>query len=387
MRDWQAIFSAHQPRLMQTAFVAAFFALIALPLVLVIVPPERGFPAAENRLPAPAPNFAKILRGDGRMAPDLNRWFDDRVGFRWTFIRLYNEIDYSLFGHSNKVYIGRDGMLFDRAFLAAKVGAERAGDAQRNEVQERFLALARYLDRRNMRLVIVSNPSKASAYPQLLPADAPRFPAVTQFDKLRRFLRESPQWLYVDGQDASTSCALQPYFLRLDVHATQPSIFCIAKEIVSRIAVAEGRPAAYWNPNFTYHKERSYGGGLGRFMSLLRIPSELADTADSAFAFSDPTPEGSFEDDPNHFFEVIYRTHEPLRANKLPPTLLYGNSFANHYAHAGMYFQFADLYRVRSNGLPLEPMLSRIPQGTRYVVVQFLEVFLDDILRSRIPED
>jgi hypothetical protein len=207
MRVWQALRSAYQPRLVQAAFVGTFFALIALPLVPAIVPFGRSFPEAENRLPAPPPNFAKILLGNGRMATELNRWFDDRVGFRWFFIRLYNQIDYSLFGHSNKVYVGREGMLFDRSFLDEKISAERAGDARRNAVQEKFAALARYLDRRNIRLVIVSNPSKASVYPELLPTDAPRFPAITQFDRLRRFLRESPQWLYVDGQEVSTSCA------------------------------------------------------------------------------------------------------------------------------------------------------------------------------------
>lgn len=376
-------------RRMQIAFIAAFFAMVALPLAQMLVPFVDVRPITENRVPAPLPNFtAKILHGDGRVATDLNRWFDDRVGFRSFFIRLHNQIDYSLFNHSDKVYIGRDGTLFLRSYLDAKVSHERAGEAWLQGLQAQFLALARYLDRRNIRLVIVSNPISATVYPELLPPDAPRFPGVTQFDDLRRFLRETNQWSYVDGQDVMAHCGPYRKFYRTDLHTTTPASFCIAQAIVSRIAVAEHQHASFWNPNFTYHPQPNFSGGnLTNVMSTLVGAVETIDVAESLYVLGQPVPEGSFEQDPRNFFETIYRAREPFANGKLPAMVLYGNSFVDPYLHSGLYFQFTEVYRVRSNMISIDAMLANMPRSTRYVTVQFLEAFLSEFLNYRIPND
>jgi hypothetical protein len=121
-------------------------------------------------------------------------------------------------------------------------------------------------------------------------------------------------------------------------------------------------------------------------MSVISGPSEIIDVPDTRYAGEQPL-EGTLDNDPDHFFETIYRTQEPLRQSKLPPLVLYGNSFVDPYIESGMYFQFAEVYRVRSNGIPVEAMLLHIPPSTRYVVVQFLEAYLGEFLGYRIPSE
>src|SRR5262249_8796746 len=334
----------------------------------------------EKRNLAPAPDFvSKVLHGDGRLAQEANRWFDDRMGFRPLFVRLHNQIDYTLFGHSDKVYIGRDNTLFLRSFVDTHISIERQGDAWRHKLQDQFLKLAGYLRSRNIRLVIVSNPDKSTVQSDLLPTDAPLRPPVTQFDKLRNFLRENSQWSYVDGVDVFAHCGHYRPFYRTDIHSTTPAGDCMAKQIVARIAELEQLPADFWNPTFSYHTEAWSSGGLTSFMSIMSKITEQIDIRDSDSSYmGGPAPGGLLQQDPAGFFETIYRADSSLVGRKLPPMILYGNSFVDPFLESGLYFQFAEVYRVRSNGIPVEAMLRRLPSSTRYVVVQFLEAFLNN---------
>lgn len=374
-------------RRIQLTFVAVFFALIGFPLLQMAVPLVRISPVEENRLPAPLPDFAEIvLHGDGRLATPINRWFDDRIGFRALFIRLYNQLDYSLFRHSARLYIGRDGTLFLRDFVDAKIAHERAGAPWQQAIQEQFLALARHLERRGIRLVIVSNPAKASVLTDRLPPDAPRLPSPSQFDTLRRFLSGHPAWIHVDGQSVMGQCGDYPLFYRTDIHLTMPAGYCIAQEIVSRIAVAEGHPPMLWSPQVMYQRKDRFSGGLATFLAVLFKPTEPIELPETIYHAGQAAPDGSFERDPDGFFETIYRTHEPRRGAKLPPMVLYGNSFAADYLRSGLFFQFADVHSVRNNDIPLKDALARLPPATRYLIVQLFEPFLGDFLQAQIPE-
>lgn len=375
-------------RRIQQAIVCVFAAMVVFPLVQMIYPVIRISPIEENRTLAPAPDVFKIIfNGDGRVAAELNRWFDDRIGFRSLFIRLRNQIDYSLFSHSDKLYIGNDGTLFHRANLDAIVAYERGGEAWQQAVRAKFTALAHYLSRRDIRLVIVSNPAKETEEADRLPPDAPRLPADTQFHKLRRFLASRPEWIYVNGQDYIGKCGDDPPFYRTDIHSTMPVDYCIAKEVVSRIAVAEGRPATFWNPSFTYYRKNGFSGNLASVMAVLIKPTESIELPHTLYHSALSVPEGTFSADPDGFFETVYRTHEALRGDKLPPMVLYGNSFAAGYLRSGIYFQFAEVHSVRSNGIPVEAALRNLPPSTRYMVVQFFEPFLGDFLQYQIPEE
>ncbi len=371
----------------QLVFVSIFFALIAFPIVQTIFPFVQINPVEENRAPAPLPDFrAIIVNGDGRLAPPLNRWFDDRIGFRPLFIRLHNQLDFWLFHHSERVYVGQGGMLFMRDFIDAKIAHERAGAPWLQTLQDMFTALARHLDRRGIRLVIVTNPAKESVYPDRLPPEAPRLPSPSQFDKLRAFLSADPGWIYVDGQSVMGQCGDYPLYYLTDVHVTMPAGYCTAKEIVSRIAVAEGHPATFWNPSVTYSRMNRFTGGIGTFLAVLFKPTEPIDLPDPLYRAEAPAPEGSFSRDPDGFFQIIYQTHEPLRAGKLPPMVLYGNSFATDYLRSGALFQFSEVHSVKNNDIPIQAALRKLPPSTRYLVVQLFEPFLNDALTYEIPQ-
>ena len=377
-----AIDAAGRARLLRALFVALFLAILVLPAVQAIKPIIEVAPVEDNRPPAPPPDFDDIvLTGNGRLAPAVNVWFDDHLSLRSLFIRLHNQLDYWLFRHSDKVYIGSDGMLFLRSDVDKRALYQQKGDDFQRDLRAQFVKLARWLDRRGVRLVVVSNPIKASVFPEQLPSDVPVVTSPTQFDRLRTFLAAGNEWIYVDGQDVMPRCGTYTLFYRTDIHSTSPAISCIAKEVVARIAVAEGRPATFWQPHFTFH-EQGFLGGLTKFMAVLTDPGERVDAPDPQ-----PAPEGSFLEHPQPPFEMIWQARPSLRDSKLPPVVLYGNSFVDYYLQAGFYFQFGEVYRVRNNRIPVETVLEKLPAGTRYFVFQFLEVYLDELRAYHIPDE
>ena len=109
-------------------FLAAMVAMLLAPFGATLWHPHFLVvqPVDEHRTPARFPAPSLLLDGGGAFATQLNKWFDDRVGVRDLLIRTKNQIDYSLFHTSRRVYVGRDGWLFEHAtFLSA--AAIRAG--------------------------------------------------------------------------------------------------------------------------------------------------------------------------------------------------------------------------------------------------------------------
>jgi hypothetical protein len=372
----------------QITFLSVLMCAVLLPLMQSVIGFVEIRALDEKRTLAALPAFSeKIIRGDGRLAADINRWFDDRVGFRSLFIRLSHQIDYTFFDYAEKVLIGKDGWHYDRSMVDAKVRAERGGIPFQESIQRKFVAIADYLNRKNVRLIIVGNPDKITLLPQFAPAETPSFPSRDQFQKLREFLKQNLRWRYVDGTDVMPSCGGRDSFYRLDIHITSPAAFCLAEKIVSEIAVWEGRSAAYWRPHFTYYRSPGHSGGIASFMSLLIEPKEVYDVATSYHRLETKTPEGVFDQTPHAVFEWKYHSNTTSREGKLPAVILYGNSFADQYLGAGFHAQFSDTYRVRSNGIPIQNMLRSMGPDVRYVVFQFLESHLANLLAYEIPSD
>jgi hypothetical protein len=345
-------------------------------------------PLDERRQLGPAPDIIGILLyGDGRLGRGINLWFDDHVGFRPWLVRLSNELDYRIFKYSNKVLVGENGWLYDPGFLADRVDAERKGEAQARPFREKLLAIANYLARREIRLVVVSNPMKATIYPQFLPASAPRFPRFNEFQKLRAFLGQQPNWIYIDGQDVLEHCGSgYDHFLRTDHHLTEPAELCFPREVVGRIAIAEGRGMSPWHERFEFPAYPWGGGALARFLAIFVPPEEISYHPQGLFD-SVPPPEGRFEEKPSPPFELVYHTDPTYRADKFPQIVLFGNSFVDLYLPGGMINYFTDVYRIRGNGEQLSEALRTIPAGTRYFVLQFLEPYIASMLATSVPPD
>jgi hypothetical protein len=125
------------------AYFGAFAAFLLGVLSASLLPFAAVLPLQENRTKSPFPDPMLLL--DNSTAPafaeKLNLWVDDRVGLRDLFIRIKNQIDYSAFSASRKVYVGSDGVLFNRDLTDARLNIERISEAAYRDLEQRLAAL------------------------------------------------------------------------------------------------------------------------------------------------------------------------------------------------------------------------------------------------------
>jgi len=340
----------------------------------------------EYREPAPPPDIiGKIAHGDGRIAHDVNAWFDDRMGFRSVLTRVANQIDYSIFSYSEKVLIGKDGWLFDPSVLTTARDPSSAID----ELSRKMAQLAEFLRRRNIRLVVITTPAKETFYPEYLPTRRPSSPAITTFEKFSVYLKsgEGKDWIYIDSRNIFTrakSDGVDLYF-HTDHHSTTYGSLLIAKTFVNRLAEAEGVDWRWDPPNLELFPQDMENGSNLRFLSLFSYNKETILEPRGDYAYPDnPPPDGIFEKSPPQPFEVIF--HNQSGHSTLPRTVLFGSSFLDRYLSVGAYSHFRDVYRVRGKSDEIGPALQAIPEGTRYFVYQVWETHLMTLRDAEIPE-
>jgi hypothetical protein len=156
-------------RLLSMIFLMVVAACLAVPLMPTVYPfAGTVVPAVdEHRLPNPLPSPLLLQRGTDAFAVGLNKWFDDRVGLRDLFIRIKNQIDYSVFHTSRRVLVGSNSWLFDREDTG--LAMERLDAAGLKTAEDRFLVLARRLQDKGVRLLVVGYPDKSRIYPEMMP--------------------------------------------------------------------------------------------------------------------------------------------------------------------------------------------------------------------------
>ena len=144
----------HAERNLAFAFLGCLTLALVLPLLQTFHPIFGTVvtPLEERRAPSPFPSPSLLLGTTGEFATALNNWFDDRVGFRDLFIRTKNQIDYTFFKTSKKVYVGSNGWLFLRG--EGHAVSELDGDGLL-ALEESYVNLAQRLREKGVRLIVL----------------------------------------------------------------------------------------------------------------------------------------------------------------------------------------------------------------------------------------
>jgi hypothetical protein len=370
-------------------FVA--FCLVA-PLVQTLYPifgKSIVAPVEERRAASPFPRLHLLTGANGDFATELNKWFDDRVGFRDLFIRAKNQIDYTLFDTSKKVWIGSDGWLFDR------YGPQDVTDldaAQLASLEDGFVTLARLLRDRGVRLLVAGYPDKAAIYPEMAPPQMPLPPAGGNYGRLRQFLAGRSELVFIDVEammKREKAISPEPLYYKTDMHVTEATQLPVVKEIVARIAIAENRPDIRWNEKLRLSHERWNYGGWGRFMSLLSQPVEVVPYYVGGYTIGATEPDGQWNLPDPHIldradagvgrpFDWEFRSLPELCASRLPGMVLFGNSFSDYYWPLGLQRYFCFIRRARDPISRFKLFYDTMPADTKYFIFQYYEPWLRD---------
>lgn len=376
-------------RTVKIAFVAIMGVLLALPGMQMIRPFVDIPVLEEYRRLAPFPDAGLLFSGHHATRSNaLNAWFNDNMGFRPLLTRLNNQLDYSVFGYSRRLLIGKDGWFFDNEWIENQLKQERSGEPLQRRLQEKVAMISCYLAARNVKLVMVSIPASWTVYPEFLPADAPKLRRPTPLETFSSFLKTRTDLLYVDGMDILLPESPRGLYLKTDHHFNAIGAYLLARALVRKIAESEGRTVDPWDREPRFVPIRNWNGNLARFLSVFDSPVETNYAVDPADAYDQKHPPAgqSFTAGPPPF-EFTYRNDGP-RHDKLPAIVLFGNSFSDFFVEPGMYEFFRAAYRARGVGQQeIEPALRSTPGDARYFVFQFAEPFLDALTYAKIPRD
>jgi hypothetical protein len=118
------------------------------------------------------PTFSWPGVRDNSYQTSFEHYVEVNLGFRPWFIRLRNQLSYTLFrvSHTQEVLVGRDLVLYEKPPIHNYLGEDFVGEAVVEHHIRRFRAVQDTLARRGKLVVLVAVPSKASFMPEYLPA-------------------------------------------------------------------------------------------------------------------------------------------------------------------------------------------------------------------------
>jgi SGNH hydrolase-like domain, acetyltransferase AlgX len=389
LRHAWAIASRHGERNLCYVFLGLAALCLVAPLLQTLHPVfgTIGAPLEERRAASPFPALRLLGGTNGDFAAGLNKWFDDRVGFRDLFIRAKNQIDYTLFDTSKKVWIGSDGWLFDRFPAGFDLD-----DAQLSILEKGFVTLAHWLGDRDIHLIVVGYPDKSVLYPEMAPARMPLlWTSSSNYGRFRQFLASRSEFAFIDAEEImkrEKSHSPENLYQKADMHVTEVAQILVVKEIVAQAAQAENRLDVRWDEKLKLsHVQMNGGGSQARLMALMTLPVEEAPYYEGHYTIGASESDGHWNiPDPRVLeradrgigrpFDFEFRLLPELCASRLPGMVLFGNSFSDLYWSLGLQRYFCFIRRAREPVSRFKLFYDAIPADTRYFILEYYEPWL-----------
>ena len=362
------------------ATVTLFGMVLAAPAVQEHFHPFKYRPLTENRYKIPRPADWKTMFETGTpFAKKYEEYFNDNYGLRDLLIKTRNSLDYVLFRQSEKIIIGPDNWLFYRNIIEEmQLLLEKTCDAMCAPMYDRFLKLNRVLAARGITLVIVPCPMKNTVYPELMPSTAPRRPAPDGFERFRRFLRDHPEIVTIDAY--ATLMKLKPSFQvfhKTDFHWTDPAGATVARDLVNTLGRLSGKGDLWLDP-IEMRIQKMGSGGENASLGLLHPIVE-----DALFLKQDRIETGAGEYTlSKEANEWVYRTKLSDPGRLIPKTVFFGDSYGDAFLRAGFTAYFSWLQK--HSNYDFRKYFADLPEGTRFVVFEHIEPFLNDLLNPEM---
>jgi len=108
---------------------------------------------------------------DGSFQSSKEKYLKQKFGFRPDFVRINNQMDYSLFGdlHANSVIVGKEEYLYEHNYIKAYYGTDFVGDSTVISKVDKLKFIQSVLENKGKKLCIVFAPGKASYFPEYIP--------------------------------------------------------------------------------------------------------------------------------------------------------------------------------------------------------------------------
>lgn len=180
-------------------------------------------------------------------------WVNDSFGFRSEFVRLHNQLRYSLFEKpgAQAVVVGKAGYLYEENYIKAVTGADLLDSQTTNRRLEAVAHAARILQQEKILLLVVLAPGKGSYYPEYLPERYGSPANVTNYSRWRDGLqnRQVPLLDFNAWFRSMKDTSRYPLYPKTGIHWSQYGV-CIAMDSTVRFLermTGEDLPDIHWD--------------------------------------------------------------------------------------------------------------------------------------------
>ncbi len=259
----------------QILFVLLMVSLL-LPLVqhgTKIFKPE---PLNGDFILQPRPSFGWSQWMDGTFQSNFDRYLEDHIGFRNFFVRLNNQIDFSLYDKAKAegVVIGKDNVLYEYDYIRAYTGGDFLGAAYLTEKLNRLKFVQDYLhENYNIDFIFILEPSKARVLPQFIPD---RYLRQGRSMTIYEYIAAKADSLGINYLDlnkifvAAADTARWPLYPPYGIHWSEGTMPFVADTLIHFLEQARGIDMPEYSVTFTHTDSISDSDtDVGRTLNLL----------------------------------------------------------------------------------------------------------------------
>ena len=264
------------------AAVAVLWSLVAADTFIRVPLPVKLPPLSGVAQPPAAPEWDFAALRSGATAKAVSVWFDAHVGLHSFWVRLDNQISYSLFSQIEKrnggtqLVVSPDDWFYEQQYIEYSTCPSSLSEQELRTRIERMRRVQDKLAKRGIPILVIVGPNKAEIYPEHIPASyfAQHTPAATTTGfELARPQLQAAGIDFIDGPELFALWkreGMQDLFARSGTHWSYNSARLIWAEIRARLNPRIARPI----PEFPIGRVRQ-SRPLGNDRDLLELANLL----------------------------------------------------------------------------------------------------------------
>lgn len=185
------------------------------------------------------PDFSLTSWFTGDFQANYDNYYNDHFGFRSSFVRLHNQLQYILFHKvsAQRVVIGKNDYLYEQDYIDSYLGRDFIGSNKIRTKINRLTEIKEDLEKQNTKLLIVIAPGKGYFYPEYIPDSILQKRDTSNYEIYSQYLNETNipfidfNSLFMNVKDTSKVVL----FPKTGIHWSQGSIPLVADSIIKKI--------------------------------------------------------------------------------------------------------------------------------------------------------
>ncbi|MBC9811601.1 hypothetical protein H9Y05_03850 [Crocinitomicaceae bacterium CZZ-1] len=177
------------------------------------------------------------------------QYVKDSFGLREPFVRLYNQLNFSMYNQTNAegIVIGKEGYLYEEGYIRAYLGLDFVGEDSIRKKVEQLKVIADSLEKEGIEVVVLLAPGKGSFYPEYFPESYNGIKkGKTNFEVYKKYLTSEG----INVFDAHTWFAEMKHgvhqqnklYSKTGIHWSKYGEYLVADSLLAYLTQVTGRP-------------------------------------------------------------------------------------------------------------------------------------------------